>query len=33
MTDPEKDLNKDINAGAEYRAHLFGVMAKRALGG
>ena len=26
-----EDLNEDIHAGAEYRAHLVGVMAKRAI--
>ncbi len=33
MTYPDTDLNSDIHASAEYRAHLIGVMAKRALGG
>jgi len=28
---PEADLNSDIHASAEYRAHLVGVMAKRAV--
>jgi carbon-monoxide dehydrogenase medium subunit len=28
---PADDLNSDIHASAEYRAHLIGVMAKRAL--
>ncbi len=28
---PEKGLNSDIHADAEYRAHLIGVMAKRAV--
>jgi carbon-monoxide dehydrogenase medium subunit len=28
---PAKDLNSDIHASAEYRAHLIGVMAKRAV--
>jgi aerobic carbon-monoxide dehydrogenase medium subunit len=28
---PEDDLNSDIHAGADYRAHLVGVMAKRAV--
>ena len=27
------DLNSDIHASAEYRAHLIGVMAKRAVAG
>jgi len=27
----ERDLNEDIHAGAEYRAHLIAVMAKRAV--
>jgi aerobic carbon-monoxide dehydrogenase medium subunit len=26
-----KDLNSDMHASAEYRAHLIGVMAKRAV--
>jgi carbon-monoxide dehydrogenase medium subunit len=29
---PADDLNSDIHAGAEYRAHLAGVMLRRALG-
>jgi carbon-monoxide dehydrogenase medium subunit len=28
---PDDDLNSDIHASAEYRAHLIGVMAKRAV--
>ena len=28
---PADELNSDIHASAEYRAHLIGVMAKRAL--
>jgi carbon-monoxide dehydrogenase medium subunit len=28
---PDADLNSDIHASAEYRAHLIGVMAKRAI--
>lgn len=28
---PDSDLNTDIHASAEYRAHLIGVMAKRAV--
>ena len=28
---PADDLNEDIHAGADYRAHLVGVMAKRAV--
>jgi carbon-monoxide dehydrogenase medium subunit len=28
---PPKGLNSDIHASAEYRAHLVGVMAKRAV--
>jgi carbon-monoxide dehydrogenase medium subunit len=32
ITYPDTDLNSDIHASAEYRAHLIGVMAKRALG-
>jgi carbon-monoxide dehydrogenase medium subunit len=28
---PDSDLNNDIHASAEYRAHLIGVMAKRAV--
>jgi carbon-monoxide dehydrogenase medium subunit len=31
ITTPEADLNSDIHASAEYRAHLIGVMAKRAV--
>ncbi len=30
---PASDLNADIHASAEYRAHLIGVMAKRAVAG
>ena len=30
---PADDLNSDIHASAEYRAHLIGVMAKRAVAG
>ncbi len=30
-TPPAKDLNSDIHASAEYRSHLIGVMAKRAV--
>ncbi|MDJ0894402.1 MAG: xanthine dehydrogenase family protein subunit M [Alphaproteobacteria bacterium] len=30
---PAGDLNSDIHASAEYRAHLIGVMAKRAVAG
>jgi len=32
MTVPAADLNNDIHASAEYRAHLIGVMAARAVG-
>lgn len=31
VTTPAKDLNGDIHASADYRAHLVGVMAKRAV--
>lgn len=31
VTVPSSDLNSDIHASAEYRAHLVGVMAKRAV--
>lgn len=31
ITVPDDDLNADIHASAEYRAHLIGVMAKRAI--
>jgi len=31
ITTPATDLNSDIHASAEYRAHLVGVMAKRAV--
>jgi aerobic carbon-monoxide dehydrogenase medium subunit len=31
ITTPADDLNSDIHASAEYRAHLVGVMAKRAV--
>ena len=31
ITTPADDLNGDIHASSEYRAHLIGVMAKRAL--
>ena len=30
---PMDGLNSDLHAGAEYRAHLIGVMAKRAVAG
>jgi carbon-monoxide dehydrogenase medium subunit len=30
LTVPPDGLNSDIHAGAEYRAHLIGVMARRA---
>ena len=30
---PASGLNSDIHADADYRAHLIGVMAKRAVGG
>ena len=30
---PADDLNADIHAGADYRAHLISVMAKRAVAG
>ena len=29
---PEDDLNSDLHASAAYRAHLVGIMAKRAIG-
>jgi len=29
---PQDDLNSDLHASAEYRAHLIGVMASRAVG-
>ncbi len=31
ITTPADGLNSDIHASAEYRAHLIGVMAKRAV--
>jgi carbon-monoxide dehydrogenase medium subunit len=31
VTTPADGLNSDIHASAEYRAHLVGVMAKRAV--
>ena len=31
ITTPSDDLNSDIHASAEYRAHLIGVMTKRAV--
>jgi carbon-monoxide dehydrogenase medium subunit len=31
ITVPDNDLNSDIHGSAEYRAHLIGVMAKRAV--
>lgn len=33
ISTPPDDLNSDIHASAEYRAHLIGVMAKRAVAG
>jgi carbon-monoxide dehydrogenase medium subunit len=31
LTVPPDGLNSDIHAGAEYRAHLIGVLARRAV--